>query len=247
MREKLKPLIRRIPVVRRVLRAFEKRAERKKNPLRQTDASSVFTTIYRENYWGSDDSHSGGGSNLEQTAVVRQEIPRVIDQYNIRSMIDLPCGDFNWMREVDLRGATYVGCDIVEQLVSDNQRNYSRADRSFLVLNVLENNLPAADLLFCRDLFVHFSFADLRSALRIIGDSPITYILTTTFTDREENRDIKTGDWRTLNLLKAPFLFPEPLELINERCTEFDGQFADKSLGLWRLSELKKHIELSPG
>jgi hypothetical protein len=65
------------------------------------------------------------------------------------------------------------------------------------------------------------------------------YLLTTTFTDRPENRDLGRLIWRPLNLQAAPFRFPPPLELLNEGCTEENSQFADKSLGLWQITDLE--------
>jgi hypothetical protein len=47
-----------------------------------------------------------------------------------------------------------------------------------------------------------------------------------------------TGDWRPINLERAPFNWPAPVELIVEECTESGGVFADKSLGLWRIDAL---------
>jgi hypothetical protein len=63
-------------------------------------------------------------------------------------------------------------------------------------------------------------------------------LLTTTFPEHDQNSDIVDGDWRLLNLQRAPFLFPGPLRLINERCTEADGAYDDKSLGLWRIDSI---------
>jgi hypothetical protein len=37
----------------------------------------------------------------------------------------------------------------------------------------------------------------------------------------------------------APFYFPEPLLIVNEGCTEEAGQYTDKSLGLWLLSDIE--------
>ena len=34
------------------------------------------------------------------------------------------------------------------------------------------------------------------------------------------NKDIPTGSWRTINLCKAPFNFPEPCLSITENCSE---------------------------
>lgn len=41
-----------------------------------------------------------------------------------------------------------------------------------------------------------------------------------------------------LDMTKAPFHWPPPRELIDERCDEGGGGWRDKSLGLWRLDEL---------
>jgi hypothetical protein len=88
---------------------------------------------------------------------------------------------------------------------------------------------------------VHLSYAETRRALDNFRRSGATWLLTTTFSDRRGNHDINTGDWRPINLERAPYGFPPAAELINERCDEVDevlGAFADKSLGLWRLADL---------
>lgn len=83
---------------------------------------------------------------------------------------------------------------------------------------------------------MHLSFADIQRALDNLMRSAIPYLLTTTFPECQANEDIVTGDWRPLNLERPPFGFSPPLELLNEGCTEAGGLFADKSLGLWRIS-----------
>ena len=60
----------------------------------------------------------------------------------------------------------------------------------------------------------------------------------TTFLDAETNRDIADGDWRALNLQRAPLDFPDPVALINEGCREANNDYADKSLGLRRIDDL---------
>jgi hypothetical protein len=47
-----------------------------------------------------------------------------------------------------------------------------------------------------------------------------------------------TGDWRPLNLERPPFNFPPPAELLAEGCTEAEGRFLDKCLGLWAIKDL---------
>jgi hypothetical protein len=109
-------------------------------------------------------------------------------------------------------------------------------------LTLFASKLPTVDLIFCRDCLVHFSFDDIRRALQNICRSGSAYLLTTTFTEQRQNQDIVTGQWRQLNLELEPFSLPKPLSLINEDCTEGEGKFADKSLGLWRIEEIGKVI-----
>ena len=42
-----------------------------------------------------------------------------------------------------------------------------------------------------------------------------------------------------LNFQRPPFSFPVPIRLINERCEEGDGLWADKCLAVWKISDLK--------
>ena len=84
----------------------------------------IFTTIYNDNHWKSSESVSGGGSELEQTNSVIKEINIILKSYSIKSILDLPCGDFNWMRFVDLAETKYIGADIVDKLILNNSNLY---------------------------------------------------------------------------------------------------------------------------
>ena len=200
--------------------------------------TSVFEEIYHKNVWGNSESHSGHGSSASATRFLRTALSQLLSDLDVKSMLDVPCGDFNWMRLLDLR-IDYFGADIVPQLIEANQRKYSRPGRAFGLLDVVKDPLPKADLVFSRDLLVHLSERDIRSALENILDSGATYLVATTFPSRDKNVDIPTGPWRPLNLQRPPFSFPPPLRLINERCEEEGGLWADKCLGVWKVSDLK--------
>jgi SAM-dependent methyltransferase len=201
----------------------------------------VFRRIFDLNLWGNCESVSGEGSTLERTAAIRADLPPLLARYGVRSVLDAPCGDFFWMKEVTLDVDSYVGADIVPELITRNIERHSNRQRRFIVCDLVDAELPRADLVFCRDCLVHLSYAETRRALDNFRRSGATWLLTTTFSDRRDNHDIKTGDWRPINLERAPYGFPPAAELINERCDEVDevlGAFADKSLGLWRLADL---------
>jgi hypothetical protein len=132
----------------------------------------------------------------------------------------------------------YIGVDIVSKLIEENNRKYASHNRQFLNFDITHDLLPKADLILCRDCFVHLSFADIHAAISNFKKSGSKYLLTTTFTNVTRNMDIKTGGWRPLNLEIEPFNLPKPILIINENCTEGNMAYTDKSLALWELAAL---------
>jgi SAM-dependent methyltransferase len=201
------------------------------------DRTFIFTDIYRHNYWRNVESHSGDGSSAEQTAVIRAHLPDLLREFRIQSMLDAPCGDLNWISLTPLDLDTYIGADIVPDIVAQNQQKYGQ-DRQFLLLDIIEDALPPVDLIFCRDCLVHFSLADIFAALTNFQRSGATYLLTTTYPNLlTTNPDIITGGWRPIDLQLHPFQLPPPLHILREETTE-KGDYPQKSLGLWKLSDL---------
>jgi hypothetical protein len=206
-------------------------------------ARDRFTVAYHANGFRGTESVSGPGSDLAQTEVIRREIPRVLKSVGAGTFLDCPCGDFHWMKLVDLPVAKYIGGDVVAELAAENQRRYGDDKREFRPLNLLTDELPSADVLLCRDCLVHLTTPEVRTAINNIRRSRVTYLLTTTFTNTTANRELESTrgskpKWRPLNLQLPPFNFPAPLERINEGCTEKNGRYPDKSLGLWRVADL---------
>ena len=206
----------------------------------------AFRHVITEKMWGHNESVSGGGSDLQQTRTVRERLPMLWSDLGISSMLDLPCGDFYWMKHVPTDDIRYIGGDILSELIQRNNELYARPNVTFRKMNLLEDHLPEVDLILCRDCLIHFSYRDAITALRNICASGSKYLLTTTFTGRRRNHDIVTGQFRPLNLEARPLSLPAPILLINEGCTEWDGSYRDKSLGLWHVSDIRAHLEDRP-
>jgi glycosyltransferase involved in cell wall biosynthesis len=198
-----------------------------------------FRKIYDNNLFGGTMSKSGPGSDLTQTAVIRKEIPKLLKELNIRVLMDAPCGDFFWMKETALGVEKYIGIDIVENIIRKNRLWYGESQREFLCRDIIHDMLPRADIILCRDCFVHQRFEQARAVIMNFKRSGAIYLLTTTFTERKQNVDLEGEDiWRPLNLELSPFNFPNPLRIIKENCTEANSGYQDKSLGLWRLQDI---------
>ncbi|MCR4415004.1 MAG: class I SAM-dependent methyltransferase [Thermoguttaceae bacterium] len=204
--------------------------------LRRMTPEQVFNDIYRRNAWSSAESVSGLGSGLDQTIVIRRELPALVREFGWRSMLDLPCGDFHWMSHVEL-DLDYLGADIVDDLIQRNQARYAGPGRRFVRLDLLADPLPAVDVVLCRDCLVHFSHADVRRALANLCASGSRFLLTTTHVHAHGNRDIPTGAFWPLDLQAAPFLLPRPIRLIDERCTH-RGSLGAKCLALWHMEDV---------
>ena len=219
----------RFPVLRKLSR-IERRLRLMGKPTAQ-----IFEEIYEKDAWGNYESVSGSGSGLEQTAAVRAALPGLIAEMNIRSLLDIPCGDFFWMNTLDL-DVDYTGGDIVAPLIARNNAKFEGPRRHFVRLDLTADQLPKADLILCRDCLPHLTNAEVRQAIAAFRKSGSTYLLTTQFDGRTKNTDGATGMWRAINFELAPWSFGPPLRVIDELCPE-EG-YTDKRLALWRISDL---------
>lgn len=197
--------------------------------------NQVFEKIHQTNLWGSPDSVSGLGSDFDSTSRLRQMLPELLRDLGVRSLLDIPCGDFHWLSRADLPVERYIGADIVEEIVRRNRQMYPR---EFLKLDLCADPLPQADLVLCRDCLVHLSGENIVRAIANLRRSASTWLLTTHFLDCTQNVDIENGDWRMLNFELEPFGWPAPVRVLVEGCEEAGGGYPDKALGLWRIDDL---------
>ncbi len=55
---------------------------------------ALFTEIFQFNLWQGRESVSGPGSGLDESKSLRQQLVRVIQERDVSSIVDIPCGDF---------------------------------------------------------------------------------------------------------------------------------------------------------
>jgi hypothetical protein len=204
---------------------------------------AAFLQIFEENRWCSNESRSGRGSTLAYTGPMRKSLERYLTQLKVRVLLDAPCGDFNWMRHVDLPpGVSYIGGDIVEPLIDQLQHLYGGPARAFHHLDIVEGPLPKADLWLCRDVLFHLPNRDIAAVLERFASSEIPYLLTTTYTFPKRNDDIRPGGFRFINLQLAPFALPRPLS----RIADFVPPEPPRYLGLWSRDQVARALNSRP-
>ena len=210
-----------------------------------------FTKIYKTNYWNGIESKSGTGSDLIATATLIPHLIDLINNLEVKTMIDAPCGDFHWMKEVvdHLNVEEYFGMDVVPEMVAGLVEKYTNLEstpkRTFSQIDVVHDILPKCGVIFSRDCLVHFSYETAKQIMRNFIASGSEYVLMTTFLSEDRPYgDILDGQWRAINFQLKPFNFPEPERVIIEGCMEDHYRWTDKSLGLWKLDTLKGFLDV---
>ncbi len=205
--------------------------------LRGREPAEVFAGYHARGKWREPESASGKGSTLAATAGLRAALPGLLGDLGVTRLLDVPCGDFNWMARVDLAGIDYHGGDIVPALIAANADRHGGAGRRFSVIDLITGPLPETDLVFTRDCLVHLSHAHALRALATIRASGARWLMATTYPGRGANPDIVTGQWRALDLTAPPYGLPAPERMVAESYTG-PGGAADKCMGLWRVADL---------
>jgi hypothetical protein len=174
---------------------------------------------------------------MDATAVLRIELPRLLQKLGVTSLLDAPCGDAGWINNATLR-VRIIGVDILPSLIERLQTRAAAGEirGEFHLADITRDSLPRCDAILCRDCLVHLSYANIERAVANFRRSGATWLIATTFPEWQTNRDCEDGDWRALNFERAPFEWGPPVELLNENCLEAGGGWRDKSLGVWRLS-----------
>jgi 2-polyprenyl-3-methyl-5-hydroxy-6-metoxy-1,4-benzoquinol methylase len=193
----------------------------------------VFTNIYLDNSWGSSESKSGPGSRISANKKLLKLLDEFVISHNIKTITDIGCGDFNWMKLFDFEKVdSYTGIDIVSQLIDSNNEKYCSNKINFQFLSVIEDKIPTSDLIICKDVLFHLSYEDALKSIKNIRNSGAKYFISTTFSDFH-NIDIKSGKWRPINLLAEPFLLGETYQYW-ENIEERNDKFSIKSAGVWK-------------
>ena len=160
----------------------------------------TYRNVYTRHLWGSVDDEpffSGPGSLPEHLTPYLEYVGEFIRAAEIRSVIDLGCGDFRASRALDLGDATYLGVDIVGPLIRFNQANYASERIRFERRDLLTDDLPEADLCIVKHVMQHWSNSDILSFLPKVDRYRHVLILNGRFDIDQDppacNADIKTG------------------------------------------------------
>lgn len=195
------------------------------------DVAGKFEEIYQDNFWGSEQSRSGVGSELAFTLQYREALAELINTRKFTSIFDAPCGDLNWMPELlKQTNLHYQGGDVSSSLVIELQKRHP--DLAIQQFDICRDVFPKVDVWHSRDCLFHLPFADIRKVLENFVASEIPYALLTTHKSflLHENLDVRGIGFRFLDLERPPISLPKPLVYLPdyERGNDFP-----RYVGLW--------------
>jgi hypothetical protein len=215
----------------------------------KNERADFFTKIYKDNLWTDGESRSGQGSAKWFTKKLADGLPSALRGLGVSRLLDVPCGDFNWMQTVDLTGVDYIGGDIVPEMIEANNAAYGSPSRRFEVLDLVTDMLPAADMIFIRDCFIHFSNALIFQSLENIARSDIRYLCLGTLplklypqianVDLERTQSGVNFEYRPIQFESAPYSFPAPILEIEDGA-EGSGAHWITTMAVWETKIIRK-------
>ena len=177
----------------------------------EAETRSAFEKIYRDADWGKNTGgigNSGTGSTLKATALYRQYLQDFIKANHITSVVDAGCGDWEFSQKIDWTGIDYKGYDIVPKLIEQNTARFQKDNIHFFVGNMIEDDLPKADLLVSKHVLQHlpneavkkFLAKQLKKYKHVLLTNGVDAVYLSAL-----NSDIKPGEYRELDITRPPF------------------------------------------
>lgn len=163
----------------------------------------VFDDIYKGNGWG---FGSGHGSLPRVTKGYRAFLEMFIRENNIRSVVDVGCGDWQFSRLIKWGDATYTGMDIVPSVVETNQQKFGSDKISFEVIKAGQTNLPKGDLLLIKDVLQHMKTESVQEFIKKVLPHYKFALITNCIEPLNDiNIEIEDGGFRPLDLRAKPY------------------------------------------
>jgi hypothetical protein len=175
--------------------------------------SAIFNDIYQHKRWTNAGGGSGTGSTLAYTVGARHILDEVVQEHDVRSIADIPCGSFHWMSTFmhEHPQMDYTGVDIVDLGLSKIHKDDPRLH--FIQGDISVKPLPQVDLILSRDALQHLPFDIIHRTLQNIQKADPQWFLVGSYPEANQNNtDISIGEYFAIDLQRKPFSLGAPVE-----------------------------------
>lgn len=203
-----------------------------KRPDRSASRRTCFEAIYQNATWGRDETRSGSGARLVEVGNLVETLPGFFAETGIGSLVDIGCGETNWIGGLSAHLDLYIGVDIAPSAIQEARlRRPDRPNQLVVEGDGFVDPLPRVDAILCKDVLTHYPLADALAALRHFLSADPRYLLLSTTTGAA-NAETALGYWRPLDLMAPPFSLPPPTLSVPCRAG------AGKDVAIWHASDL---------
>lgn len=171
---------------------------------------SIFTEIYNKKAWGAHidgRGSSGPGSRVDIVEPYIQFLQNFLKLNEIKSVVDVGCGDWQFAKHINWDGIDYTGIDIVGSVISYNKENYSSGNVHFVHTDFTKGVETEADVYIIKDVLQHVDNKSLDDFLSntIRNKKARFIILVNCFADAKDNQDnLEIGQTRPLDARTFP-------------------------------------------
>ncbi len=191
---------------------------------------STFTNIYENKIWGDNENNnysgsSGPGSDIENNKKYIELLKNFINEYNIKNIVDLGCGDFRIGKLLyDDLNIIYTGYDTYKKVIDYNITQYPEQKYNFKHLDFYTNkeSIIEGDMCILKDVIQHWSLKEIYIFLDYLTESKkFKYILLINCCNqKKDNEDCVIGDWRQLSCNFLPLKKYNAIKMYNYNSKE---------------------------
>lgn len=166
-------------------------------------SQQTFTDIYNKNIWR---FGSGRGSLISATKPYRIFLEEFVRQHQVQSIVDFGCGDWQFSQLIDWGNAEYLGLDVVGDVIERNKKKFARKNIRFEIAPPRPEDIPTAELLLVKDVLQHWNISEIQNFLHhALPKFQFVLITNCVRPESKMNLEIRTGDFRPLDVRRPPF------------------------------------------
>jgi hypothetical protein len=190
---------------------------------------TFFTNVYNKCEWGNDFNtdyagSSGGGSDIDYNKL--SYIPflkNFIQKYNIKTIIDLGCGNFKCGSLIyDDLDIIYTGYDVYKNVIDYNLTQYS-SKYNFIHLDIYNSkeNIINGDLCIIKDILQHWTSNEIYTFLDyLVINQNFKYILIINCCNQKIDDPVNEERSTPLSINFYPLKKYNPIHLFNYKSKE---------------------------
>ena len=175
---------------------------------------NIFSTIYKEKLWGTIKSFDrDGNENLPMSGhgshdkrYTKPYIEAITEVFNTSKIpikvLDVGCGDFFIGKDLVKMTESYIGADIVPEVIKSISATYKDLNVNFISIDCTRDKLPNSNFLLLRQVLQHLSNKDIIDFLANLQRSKTKYLILTELIPSNNfvpNLDSKTGVFSRLS------------------------------------------------